>query len=562
MKTVREILISSVVLLVAIILSGFSLSEKLDTLKKDSADKAVSQTVVRNSLNSGSGKTLKMPYSTMALNFDYIGLVSGLDPNYFHWCISPIDDDQGKTHIFLSRWPKSLGMSGWSSQCELAHYVGNSAEGPFTFVNTVLKNSTMPSSWMVSPHNVRIKKIDGIYVIVYIMQDSRVGNQRGQKIGMLTSSSLNGPWTPVGPGGVVVSPSTDPSNWAYNGLLGVDNPDFDKVNGQYYIYFKSGPAMNGTMHYGYAVATSITGTYTINSSPQTDNSDYLEDATAFMWNGYEYLLTTDNFGTQTGIFGAGILWRADSQNSPGPFHMANAQIGFGVLSDYTTIPANATFNYTSWDKFERPAILMRNGIPAYFYGANSCNVSGSNVTCEYVLKCNVDQAPPAVALDRTGWTATRPIQPNPGGGTTPQNGSTYHLICQKSGLALDNQGSTTTGTSTTQWPNTAGNANQEWKLVDVGGGWYNLVCQKSGMALDNGGSTTDGTACTQYTVQGGNINQYWKFVSVDGGYYNIICQKSNKSLDNAASTTTGTNVKQWTINGVNSNQYWSLQFIR
>jgi len=38
---------------------------------------------------------------------------------------------------------------------ELAHYVGITAEGPFTYVNTVLSNKTVPSSWMVSPHNVR-----------------------------------------------------------------------------------------------------------------------------------------------------------------------------------------------------------------------------------------------------------------------------------------------------------------------------------------------------------------------------------------------------------------------
>src|SRR5262249_1151101 len=148
--------------------------------------------------------------------------------------VSPIDDDQGKTHLYLSRWPASLGMAGWSSQGELAHYDGDGAEGPFVHVDTVLDNRTVPSRWMLSPHNVRIKKMEGTYVIVYIVQDSRVGNQRGPKIGMLISSSLNGPWTPVGAGGVVVAPSTNPSNWAYNGLLGVDNPDFDKVNGRYY----------------------------------------------------------------------------------------------------------------------------------------------------------------------------------------------------------------------------------------------------------------------------------------------------------------------------------------
>jgi hypothetical protein len=346
--------------------------------------------ITRTQLKSGVGKALKMPYSTLALNMNYIGLARGLDPNYFHWCVSPIDDDQGKTHLFLSRWPARLGMAGWSTQGELAHYVGNSAEGPFTHVDTVLDNTTVPSSWMVSPHNVRIKKIDDTYVIVYIVQDSRVGNQRGQKIGLLISSSLGGPWTPVGPGGVAVQPSANPSSWAYNGLLGVDNPDIDKVNGKYYIYFKSGPAMNGSMHYGYAESVTLTGTYVISDAPQMDNIDYIEDATAFSWNGYEYLLTTDNFGTNTGIFGAGILWRADAPNSPGPFRMANARIGFGVLSDYTAIPSGATYNYTQWDKFERPAVLMRNGKPAYFYGADSCNVSGAKVTGTYILRCNTD----------------------------------------------------------------------------------------------------------------------------------------------------------------------------
>ena len=370
--------------------------------------------VTRTQLYSGVGKTLRVPYSNLALDMTFIGIAPGLDPNYFHWCVSPIDNDQGRTHLYLSRWPANLGMAGWSTNGELAHYVGNSAEGPFTYVNTVLSNATVPSSWMVSPHNVRIKKIDDSFVIVYIVQDSRVGNQTGQKIGLLTSASLDGPWTPVGPGGVAVQPSTNPSNWAYNGILGVDNPDFDKIDGKYYIFFKAGPKMDGSMHYGYAVSDTLTGSYTISSAPQTDNIDYIEDATAFAWNGYEYLLTTDNFGTNTGVFGAGILWRADTQNSPGPFHLANAQIGFGVLSDYTTIPDTATFNYTTYDKFERPAILMRNGKPAYFYGADSCNVSGAKVTGTYILRCNTDgigtpiDNPPAPsgALDRTGWTGS------------------------------------------------------------------------------------------------------------------------------------------------------------
>jgi mannan endo-1,4-beta-mannosidase len=147
--------------------------------------------------------------------------------------------------------------------------------------------------------------------------------------------------------------------------------------------------------------------------------------------------------------------------------------------------------------------------------------------------------------------------------TTPQNGSTYHVICQQSGKAMDNGGSTVDGGQVNQWANQSGNVNQEWTLVDVGSGYFNLICQKSGKALDNSGSTADGTNMKQWTTQGGNINQYWRFVDVGGGYYHVICQQGGKALDNRGSTTDGTVVGQWSDGGSgNLNQNWRLNFIR
>ncbi len=148
------------------------------------------------------------------------------------------------------------------------------------------------------------------------------------------------------------------------------------------------------------------------------------------------------------------------------------------------------------------------------------------------------------------------------GGVGPQKGVVYHLVCQTSGMALDNGGSTTSGTTVTQWTDNTGNANQEWKLVDLGNGYFNLVCQKSGMALDNGGSTNDGTTVRQLTIGSGNNNQEWKFVSVGGGYYHLICLTSGKALDNTGSTTAGTSVTQWADGGVgNPNQNWKLELV-
>ena len=56
----------------------------------------------------------------------------------------------------------------------------------------------------------------------------------------------------------------------------------------------------------------------------------------------------------------------------------------------------------------------------------------------------------------------------------------------------------------------SGNINQYWQFVDQGGGYYHLICEKSGKALDNAGSTTAGTTVTQWAAGSGNANQNWK----------------------------------------------------
>lgn len=343
------------------------------------------------------GQTAKIPYSNFSNSLEFKGQLSFMneantapDHSNWYWCVSPFEDKKGKIHLFMSRWPDGDGMKDWMSTCEFAHFVGDKPEGPFTFVSKIMDNKTVPASWMKSPHNIRIKKVDNMYVIVFIVQDSRVGNVKGQKTCLMTSKSLNGPWTPVGTDGVVVQPSTDPSHWTYNSSIGCDNPDFDKINGKYYVYFKAGVAPDGRMHYGYAVANKLKGPYIVCDKPITDNVSYLEDATTFSWDGERYLLTTDNHGGNTGVFGAGILWKSDVKGEFGPFHLSNAKIGFKLLSDYTPIPPTSSYCYGTVLKFERPAVLMRKGKPAYFYAPNTCNFLGTGRPGIFVFKNNAN----------------------------------------------------------------------------------------------------------------------------------------------------------------------------
>lgn len=275
--------------------------------------------------------------------------------------------------------------NGWQTDCEIVRAVSDNPEGPFTVEQTVLaKGKTLPQG-QFSPHNSRIKKIDGRYCLIYIVQTKK-RDLSGMKIGLAISDSLEGEWKLAGHDGIVVQ-SKD-TGWTQNSPIGTDNPDILKVGEKYYIYFKSGQQTGFPRGgYGVAISENLEGPYQIYNMdvPITDNCNYIEDATAFSCNGKIYLLSTDNFGTNSNTkeFGYGILWESEDGLS---FQLKNAKVGFGVLSDYYHIPDYATYPYGMTGKFERPAILFQNGKATYFYAANGTNVDGVEATQNYVLK--------------------------------------------------------------------------------------------------------------------------------------------------------------------------------
>lgn len=132
------------------------------------------------------------------------------------------------------------------------------------------------------------------------------------------------------------------------------------------------------------------------------------------------------------------------------------------------------------------------------------------------------------------------------------------FVNQHSNMCLDvSRASTSRGANIIQWQCHGGD-NQNWRLVDVGGGYYNIVAQHSGMCLDVArASLSAGTGVIQWQCHRGG-NQKWRLVDVGGGYYNIVAQHSNMCLDVArASTSSGANVIQWRCHG-GGNQKWRL----
>jgi len=156
------------------------------------------------------------------------------------------------------------------------------------------------------------------------------------------------------------------------------------------------------------------------------------------------------------------------------------------------------------------------------------------------------------------------IYGEPAGDAMPQAGSTYVLVSDHSGKALDvagGVGATADGDNVQQW-RVNDQANQMWQLNPVGGGYYQLIAIHSGKALDAAGWTTDDGGNIHQWDPADKANQQWRLEAVGDGTYRVINRHSGKLLDVAGgpdATEDATNVQQWERND-QLNQHW--RFIR
>lgn len=319
------------------------------------------------------------------------------EPGYTIWGTSPIWGDDGKVHLFVARWPCELKVDpGWRTHSEIAHYVGDSPEGPFVFSDVAVKSAIegeggdkapcnpaihkVKNRCGLAPHNPNISKVDSLYALFYIANDGIEKHPSNQYICLATSESLYGPWKKAGDDGVILTPPQNKDYWNFNASNGVNNPAFlQHPDGGYFLYFKSEKAKMGL-----AIAEDLEGPYVQLPFPVTTNDRNIEDGYAFMYNGKFALLTTDNQGMIEE--GGGILWSSDDG-----IRFTEYEKGFHHINDYTKIDMSKVntiygMGRGKYAKFERPQVLLKDGKPAYVYLASGTNIYGGACTVSYVLK--------------------------------------------------------------------------------------------------------------------------------------------------------------------------------
>jgi Ricin-type beta-trefoil lectin domain-like/Secretion system C-terminal sorting domain/PKD domain len=216
-----------------------------------------------------------------------------------------------------------------------------------------------------------------------------------------------------------------------------------------------------------------------------------------------------------------------------------------LFKDYSVVRnASATWNWS-----------FPGGTPASSTSENP-SITYNNITAGafYNVTLTVTDA-----LGSNTQTLTNFIQAQNSCVTSTFNPNTfYRLINRQSAKSLDDLGySTADNAPIGQWDYVSG-TNQQWQLVDVGGGYYKIQNRLSGKVLDNPGfSTADNTGIVQYGYVGGE-NQKWAVTDIGGGYFSITNKYSGKALENPGfSTANGTQMVQYGYVG-GSNQQWQI----
>lgn len=284
---------------------------------------------------------------------------------YYVWCNSPIQGDDGKIHLFFSRWIAKKGMGGWINGSEICHAVADHPEGRFQYLETVL--APRPGAWDATTcHNPSIKKVDGKFALFYMGNNN--GKTNTKRIGLAISDSLYGPWSrPDQP----LLEAGEKGAWDDHCTT---NPAFVKhPNGQYWLYYKlwntaeyesgTGP-IKGNRKYGLAIADHLEGPYRkYEGNPVIDfssrgNNTQLEDA--FVWHDKKrfHLLARDMgyYNHEDGIIMEsknGLKWKAP-------------QIAYYGADRYIQQPP-APPHLKKYGRFERPQILFIDNKPAYLF---------------------------------------------------------------------------------------------------------------------------------------------------------------------------------------------------
>ncbi len=283
---------------------------------------------------------------------------------YYNWCSSIIKGEDGKYHLFYSRWPKKYTFLSWLTHSEVAHAVADSPTGPWKYKETVLQSRGKGHWDAITVHNPKIKKFNGKYYLYYVstnlgdkdyteeelIETARVGYTHpnwtkylrpNQRTGVAVANSINGPWERMD------QPLIEPSGPITT--LTVNPAITQGKDGKYYLIVK-GDKPNETRfirNQAMAVSDSPVGPFVIQEKPVID---YLDTEDMSVW----YDAKRDYF---YGVFHAhSFIGMVSSQDG----------VNWKKATEYVLTPKKLEMNDGDLlvpDRLERPFVYLENDEP-------------------------------------------------------------------------------------------------------------------------------------------------------------------------------------------------------
>ena len=331
--------------------------------------------------------------------------------NFYVWCGSAVKGDDGRYHLFYSRWPESNPHNfapGWAIVSEVAYAIGDSPLGPFTHVNVALPKrgtnaATGQKFWDADmTHNPYCIRKDGKWFLYYLGNygDGTYNNHLNHdRIGVAIADHPAGPWTRLDQPIVDVS-----TNTADFDSLRLSNPAVTvRPDGKILMIYKAVTAASGNaVRFGACIADSPTNNYVKQVAVagqifKAPGGDWMVAEDPFIWfsptyDNLYYAVVRDVVGTFTGASGGLALFK--SQDGLNWTNAVNAAV-LGTSFKW----ANGS---NSLSRVERPWVLLENNEPTVLFGATDGYDPGGRLSYNVQIPL---QALPASAPPVVTWTS-------------------------------------------------------------------------------------------------------------------------------------------------------------
>ncbi|WP_438347616.1 glycoside hydrolase family protein [Paenibacillus sp. FA6] len=303
---------------------------------------------------------------------------------YWIWCGSVVQGEDGRFHMFASRWPKHLPMHpGWLVQSEVVRAESDTPQGPYVFQEVVLPARGAEYWDGRATHNPHIVRYNNTYLLYYMgtthpfedvnpgegldLDDPKVIVARSNKrIGLATANSVNGPWTRLDEPILGVRPGK------FDSYLTSNPAPIVHEDGSVLLIYKARQYEGNhfsDMALGVAWANHFDGPYRpLSDEPIFPPSDiHLEDP--FIWKtdcGYE-MIAKDMDGYVCNEKHGGI--HASSEDG----------LHWRIADNPKAYSRNVTWDdgtVTQMGNFERPFLLFQEGRPTHLFAATADGEGG------------------------------------------------------------------------------------------------------------------------------------------------------------------------------------------